>query len=246
MFERAAELINKSELDVLYAADSTGSLNMSSLSFIYESLRNLIPDLPLGLHAHDNMGEAFNLSKKAINLGFEWVDSTVMGMGRGPGNAKTEDFLVEKYISHADIDLTSLTIFINKYMLPLHQTHQWGKNIYYHLAGLYNIHPSYIQTLLRDLRYSEHDVLTIIDQIKENPNKHSFNISTLHSNRFSPRTSDYFGSWSPAKVFDGRPVLIIGTGPSAFLYKEPIEDFIMRYEPIVLALNSKESIRESL
>ena len=33
---------------------------------------------------------------EAINLGVKWVDCTITGMGRGPGNAKTENFLVDK------------------------------------------------------------------------------------------------------------------------------------------------------
>ena len=47
----------------------------------------------MGLHAHNNL----NLAKKnaivANRNGVKWIDSTVTGMGRGPGNLKTEDIL---------------------------------------------------------------------------------------------------------------------------------------------------------
>ena len=45
------------------------------------------------LHAHDNLKLAFSNSKIAIKKDFEWIDSTITGMGRGPGNTKTEDIL---------------------------------------------------------------------------------------------------------------------------------------------------------
>ena len=31
----------------------------------------------------------------ALNNGVNWIDSTVLGMGRGPGNVKTENLILE-------------------------------------------------------------------------------------------------------------------------------------------------------
>ena len=31
----------------------------------------------------------------ALNNGVNWIDSTVLGMGRGPGNVKTESLVLE-------------------------------------------------------------------------------------------------------------------------------------------------------
>ena len=44
----------------------------------------------MGIHTHDNMGKALENSISAIKNSVEWVDSTVAGMGRGPGYTKTE------------------------------------------------------------------------------------------------------------------------------------------------------------
>ena len=31
-----------------------------------------------------------------MECGVKWVDSTITGIGRGPGNAKTEELIIEK------------------------------------------------------------------------------------------------------------------------------------------------------
>ena len=47
----------------------------------------------LGMHAHDNMKNALDNTLTAVNHGFNWADGTILGMGRGAGNAKIEDLI---------------------------------------------------------------------------------------------------------------------------------------------------------
>ena len=47
----------------------------------------------MGLHAHDNIKQALKNSLALENEGIEWIDSTISGMGRGPGNTKSEDIV---------------------------------------------------------------------------------------------------------------------------------------------------------
>ena len=41
------------------------------------------------------MGNALANSMRAVEEGVTWIDGTVTGMGRGPGNAKTEYLAIE-------------------------------------------------------------------------------------------------------------------------------------------------------
>ena len=41
------------------------------------------------------MGKALENSIEAINNSVNWIDCTVTGMGRGPGNTKTEYLILE-------------------------------------------------------------------------------------------------------------------------------------------------------
>ena len=58
-----------------------------------KDLKNFWDKRDVGLHAHDNLSLALKNSKLAVKNNFKWIDSTIMGMGRGPGNLKTEDIL---------------------------------------------------------------------------------------------------------------------------------------------------------
>ena len=50
--------------------------------------------VPFGIHAHDNLKLALKNSITSIRQGASWVDGTIYGMGRGPGNTKTEDLIL--------------------------------------------------------------------------------------------------------------------------------------------------------
>ena len=86
---RLATLIAPHRPHVLYFADSMGNLDGERVTSICAALRAGW-DGPLGLHAHDNIGLALANTAAAIAAGATWVDATVTGMGRGPGNTRTE------------------------------------------------------------------------------------------------------------------------------------------------------------
>ena len=79
----------KFNFDVFYIADSLGTLENNNL---IEKL-NIIKSFwsrNIGFHAHDNKGLAISNMLCSVENGVNWIDSTVLGMGRGPGNVKTE------------------------------------------------------------------------------------------------------------------------------------------------------------
>ena len=88
------DLAKKYNMDAVYFADSTGSLNRDqTLEIVNNFKKNCKIDL--GIHAHDNMDMAMENAMMALNNGVSWIDSTVLGMGRGPGNVKTENLVLE-------------------------------------------------------------------------------------------------------------------------------------------------------
>ena len=90
-----------------------------------------------GIHTHDNMGKALENSLEAIKNKVNWIDCTVTGMGRGPGNTKTEYLILElrRKIEKNEklIDLLSL---IKNYFKHLKKKYNWGSNPFYYFAGL--------------------------------------------------------------------------------------------------------------
>src|SRR5690606_28661363 len=120
----------------------------------------------LGIHTHDNMGLALQNTLAALNEGVTWLDATVTGMGRGPGNARTEELAIELAERKGiQINLVPLMSVIREYFQPLKNKCGWGSNPYYYLSGKYGIHPTYIQEMLSDSRYDEEDILAVINHL---------------------------------------------------------------------------------
>ena len=76
----------------MYVADSLGSLKKVQLKKIIELFKKHWFK-KIGIHAHDNLSLALSNTIYANKLGITWLDSTIMGMGRGPGNTKTEELI---------------------------------------------------------------------------------------------------------------------------------------------------------
>jgi 4-hydroxy 2-oxovalerate aldolase len=231
-------------IDILYFADSLGSLTPERIKKIINLIKTNWKK-EIGIHTHDNLGLALANSISAINEGVNWIDSTIKGMGRGAGNAKTEILSLElKLMKKIEINLIPILTLINKYFEPLKSKYNWGTNPYYHLSGKYGIHPTYIQEMLNDRRYSEVDIIGAIEHLKiQGGKKFSYN-SLKNANSFfigEPR-----GGWSPKKYLNNRNVLILGTGPGIKNYKEAIEHFIENENIIVIALNTQSNINYQL
>ena len=111
-----------------------------------ENIQNVVKMLkteysgPIGLHAHNNLGLAFINSIAAVDAGATWIDGTLTGIGRGPGNTKLEELLLH-YFENDDEYNDSLINLLEEYFYPIQEKYKWGTNPFYFLAGKYNIHP---------------------------------------------------------------------------------------------------------
>lgn len=231
-------------LDVLYFADSMGSMDPEQTAQIIGWLRKHWSG-PLGIHTHDNMGLALQNTLRALDEGVTWLDATVTGMGRGPGNAKTEQLALEiAERKGVPCNIVPVMGIIRDYFQPLQQRCGWGTNPYYYLAGKYGIHPSYIQEMMGDSRYSDEDIVAVIEHLRVEGGK-KFSLNTLDAARNfyqgAPR-----GSWRPESLIAGRDVLVLGTGPGVAEHRAALERYIRREKPFVMALNTQAQLASEL
>ena len=234
----------KYPMDVLYFADSMGGMNPAHAAKIVQWFRSEWEGA-MGIHTHDNLGLALSNTLRAIDEGVTWVDSTVTGMGRGPGNARTEELAIEiAELRGKPMNMVPLMTLVRQHFKPMQSHFGWGTNPYYYLAGKYGIHPTYIQEMLSDTRYSEEDVLAVIEHLRvEGGKKFSFNTldAARHFYRGEPK-----GQWSPHELFAGRDVLLLGTGPGVARHRMALERYIRQEKPLVLALNTQGAIDAEL
>jgi 4-hydroxy 2-oxovalerate aldolase len=239
-----SKLANDHQLDVLYFADSMGSLDSLSVKHIIHAIQKVYNG-EIGIHTHDNMNQALVNSIEAVNAGASWIDGTVTGMGRGPGNVQTEYLAIALSEHRGESgNMTKLLELIREQFRPLQEKYRWGTNPYYYLAGQYGIHPSYIQEMIADSRYNEEDILAVIDRLKvEGGKKFSFSLLDAARHFYQGQSR---GEWAPAQIFQDREVLLIGSGPGARQHRKAIEAYVKKQAPIVLALNTQSAIEQSL
>lgn len=231
-------------IDVLYFADSLGNMDPVSVK---KTAAAFIAgwQKPVGFHGHNNRGLAVVNTLAAIEAGVTYVDSTILGMGRGAGNAQTEALLIElarrggaKYAPEAVFPLALGELS------ELQKKYGWGQSLYYYLAAEYGIHPTYIQELLSDSRYGPEDILAAIKFLRETGAK-SFNADTL-TQAMLGGDSYADGTWEATGWAAGRTVVIVGPGHQGERHLAAVADFVRQRDPLVLCLNINKSFPSDL
>lgn len=170
----AAETIEGWQVvDVLYIADSLGGMNHDSVNYAYKALRSCWSG-QTGFHGHNNKGQALDNSLEAVDIGVDWIDCTILGMGRGPGNTETEYLLSElNNRGFGEFGLEGIYNLVLKDFTTLKQRYEWGPSLLYYLAAEYSIHPIYIQNM-QTAGYSSLTTLHAINYLKDK-DTNSFN-----------------------------------------------------------------------
>lgn len=145
--ERAAliEKINEVMPGATSIVDTFGSMYLDDLVHIFKQMDSLLDKrIKIGLHSHDNLGVSNALAETMITLAKERerdiiVDGSLLGMGRGAGNAHTE--LLANYINErheGNYNLRVLIDTIEQYILPL--TVKWGYDLKMFICGMEHAH----------------------------------------------------------------------------------------------------------
>ena len=231
-----AELLNALPVEAIYFGDSTGSALPSDIHDLINLCKSLILH-PLGMHAHDNMGFALANSLSALAAGAIWVDTTVMGMGRGPGNAKTEEFC--NVIQRHDIEaLASFMQYIEKRFTPIKAQYNWGTNPLYFMAGRDRVHPTYVQRMMFDDSFTQLERAQVLAQLG-NTDSMSFAVEQLESARFAVTVVPkiYVADQLKHEV-SGRPLLLIGGGGTVETEVERIKRLVSSGKYFAVACNT--------
>ena len=232
------------DLAAIYIADTTGSMDTIEYNHKLGFLKNQI-NCEVGIHAHNNIGQALLNTMNSIEVGCSWLDATILGMGRGPGNTDIEELLISLMPNYRDdINLIPIINHSNKWFTELKEKYEWGKNRYYFLSGKYKIHPSYIQEMLSDSRYSSAEIVGAIDYLKNDENRIYNSHTLLKARAFfkgEPRGED-----NPKEKINKDDILLIGNGNRIRDHKSNLESFIRDKNIYVIGINSVSNIDPEL
>ena len=166
------EKVNKIKPGSLSIVDTFGAMYLEDLIHIFKQFDSLLDkDINIGLHSHDNLGLSNALAETMAMLSGESdrdiiVDGSLLGMGRGAGNASTEilaNYLNEKCQTHYDIPVLLDTI--DKYIRPLTETVHWGYDLPMFICGSCHSHVDNVGHLQERGTTSSRDMFEIISSM---------------------------------------------------------------------------------
>lgn len=202
-------------------------------------------DIQLGFHGHNNLMMADanlqtfvrKLSGKRDIIG----DASLLGCGRGAGNAHTEliaEYLIKNYGMNYDID--EIFDVIDSVIYVIQKQVTWGYGIPYLISGIHNAHSFNVKQLLHRHIIKSKDLRAIIEQLDEvQKKKYDYALlEKLYIEHFNHPYDDVKSIEKLTKELTGRMVLVIGPAMSAIKEKTHIDTFIDTKKPIVVALNN--------
>lgn len=84
-----AKLMESYGADLIYCTDSAGAMLPDEVSLKIKTLVDNL-NIPVGFHAHNNLGLAMANSLAAANAGATYLDGSARALGAGAGNTQTE------------------------------------------------------------------------------------------------------------------------------------------------------------
>lgn len=241
----AAQVESWKSVDVLYFADSLGDMVPAGVRKMMGLLRSKWTG-PIGMHAHDNKSIALLNTLEAVDQGATWIDATMLGMGRGAGNAKTEHLLIELAArGYQKYEPRALFEVVLEDFSDLQRQYKWGSTLLYYLAAEYAIHPTYVQNMMSLSHVSVGTVIDGIERLKTSPSL-SYNARQLEQ-VIGSADIDAQGTCDASDVVGGRDVLLLAGGDGATEHAEGIVDFVARRKDLfVINLNADARLPEDL
>lgn len=223
-------------VDVLYFADSLGNMDTEMVRRTVAALRSGWPG-PIGIHAHNNMGQGLINTVAAIESGATWVDGTISGMGRGAGNAATELLLLELgrrgWGRYSPDPVYHLAL---GHFETMRQAHRWGPSLLYHLSATYGVHPTYVQEMLGKGTYTAPHIIGVLESLKE-AGANAYSDYRLQE-AMNGSVVDSEGQWSAHGWAAGRSMLIVASGPHTKNHLQALCRYVNRRKPVVVCLNT--------
>ena len=203
--------------DVFYMVDSFGGVLPAEVKETLLTVKEKTT-CAVGFHGHNNLEMGLINALTAIDNGVDYVDATVLGIGRGAGNLKLELLLtcLNKHYG-LDVDFNVLGELIAGFS-GLFDQYRWGTNLPYMLSGANSFPQKDIMDWINTRAYSFNHIVRALD------------------NKRLDRADNAKYSIVKMPVFD--TVMVIGGGPSAVSHADAIKEFINKNQSIAMIFSS--------
>ncbi|HUU41751.1 MAG TPA: citramalate synthase [Desulfatiglandales bacterium] len=157
---KAVQAAISGEADIIVLCDTNGGTMVSDIKRIVETVRKSLPEVPLGIHAHNDCGLAVANSLAAVEAGATMVQGTINGYGERCGNADLISIipnlqlkLGKKCLDDSKIKhLTEVSRYVSDIanIPPLNERPFVGRSAFAHKAGVH------VSAIIKNPRAYEH------------------------------------------------------------------------------------------
>jgi 4-hydroxy 2-oxovalerate aldolase len=208
-------------VDYFYMVDSYGGVTPKQVKDTIKLVRNILPNISLGFHGHNNMEMALINTLTAIEEGCDLVDSTFTGMGRGAGNCKTELLLTALNASDdLVVDFNPLTKVVDEFT-DLQNIYQWGTNLPYMVSGAHSLPQNKVMDWVSKRSYSFNTIIRALE-------------NQVNGRQDNERLTMFQG------LFHER-ALLVGGGDSIKLHKEAIIKYLQQNSDVLVIHSSSKN-----
>lgn len=190
--------------DLFCMVDSFGGITPEEVKEITRKVK-ANTTCAIGFHGHNNLQLGLVNTLTAIACGVDFVDATVLGMGRGAGNLNMELLLTYLKNEGLEVDFNVLGDYVSNFQ-PLLDKYRWGTNLPYMISGANSIPQKEVMEWVTNRAYSFNSIVRALD------NKRSHVADNAHYPLLDIRPKD--------------KVLIVGGGNSAFEHQNAIKEFL--------------------
>lgn len=224
--------------------DTYGLLNNRRMAHYFDLLdNNLLPDIKVGYHDHNNFQLAFSNTMKFLELKTKRTiiaDASVYGMGKSAGNCAIE--LIAMYMNESFgkcYDINQYLEIFDTDLSLVYQKHYWGYKYNYYISAMQNCHPNYVEYLLNKKTLTITAVNKILSNIPEEI-KLLYNKEYIE-NAYTEYQSNAIDDSKAVSILTGnlkeRNILLVGPGSSLIKERETIINFIDSKNPIIVSVN---------
>lgn len=170
--KKLLNVLNELKPKGIYIVDTFGSMLPKDLKKTFSIFNTLLDkDIALGLHLHENLSISLSLAIDFIELIGNsrecYIDSSINGMGRIPGNLCTE--LIMNYLNIYQkkeiYNLEEVYNLIDSIILKIKKSIPWGYSPEYSISAFCKVHRSYPEYFM-NYGLSLIDMSNIIHMIK--------------------------------------------------------------------------------
>lgn len=228
--------------------DTYGLLDNRKLVNYFNLINNnILPEIHIGYHAHNNFQLAFSNSIKFLGLETNRtliVDSTVYGMGKSAGNCASELITMhmnQRYNKAYLID--QLLEILDTDLMTIYQKHYWGYKYNFYISAMQNCHPNYVQYLLDKKTLSVSSINEILSGIPSEK-KLLYDKSYIEAAYIKYQSHDIEDSAAIEQLkteLCGKSIIVLGLGKTIKKELHKIQNSIERKNQTVISVNFEPS-----